>query len=199
MDRQWRVSYHTTEVVGILPHSAARWGFCRRPKSRRGRPSPTFRHPPTMAVTGPLWPRTADGLLASGEGNSQSIDRGSLVDGCDPYVGSLASAPAFNYGCSLGLSVAPQYGATAWGLCPSSRSSSPVQGPAHMWPATSEIFTHSWTMLKQELQGFNPYETAESGSADTPHSGRLRAPPRPSVRTAVRTQGRGIRAWRQTL
>ena len=97
----------------------------------------------------------------------------------------------FNYGCSPGLSVVPSDGATAWGLCPSSRSSSPVQGPAELRPVPGETFALPRTMPKYTLQRLRRFETAESGGGDTTQSGRLRAPP---TAEAV-----GFRAWRATL
>jgi hypothetical protein len=62
-------------------------------------------HPPTMAVARQSV-RTADGFPLPGDGSAESIARGSLVDGQSAYVGPLVPAPAFNYGCSPGLSVA---------------------------------------------------------------------------------------------
>ncbi len=174
------MTYHTTKVVGFPPHRTGsaphRGGVSAHDRrasfglssghsasfpSRRwrdnGRAPPTFLSHPETGV-----PNPSVGL--------------SLWMGANLPSARWRRHRPFNYGCSLGQSARRRTVGPRGSLRPSFRSSFPVVGPGHVRPATKDMFSLPRTMLKQELQGVKPYETAESGSADTSGCGGLRAP-----------------------
>lgn len=154
--------------------------------------STAFHRPPTTAVVARRGD-TADGLLASADGRGPNASTGVLL-WMDANLASVRwrrHAP-FNCRCSPGLSVRRQDHRTARrvGLRPS-RSSFPALGPADVRPVPAEAFVPPRTMLKHELQGVKPSESAESNVANIVGCGVLRAPPS--------RERRGIRAGGATL
>lgn len=184
------MTYHTTEVVGFPPHRTG-------PAPHRGGVSAHDQRAPfglpSEHSTSPLERRWRDNgrapptFLPSPQTLRNASAEVSLWVGTDLPSARWRRHRPFNYGCSLGQSDARSCERPRGGLRPSFRSSFPVLGPGHVRPATGDVFSFPWTMLKQELQGLKPCETAESSSTDRPQNVKIGSGFLPRLKSWVST------------
>ena len=185
------MTYHTTKVVGFPPHrigSAPHRGGVSAHDRRAsfGLPSGHSTSPlerrwsPNGATPPTFLPHSETGVPNPSAGVSLWVS-------ADLPSARWRRHRPFNYGCSLGQSARRRTVGPRGSLRPSFRSSFPVPGPGHVRPATEDMFSLPRTMLKQGLQGLKPYETAESGSADTPQNAKIGSGFLPRLKSWVST------------